>query len=603
MRFHFGMSFSFRKIKKYIIPFLLGILAFFGFSKLNIMTVYALSNYDTSYTLTIPEEQQFESDFTSDNNYIEFVDYITSFNSDYYYYYVMYYHNSSNVVIRLVSKNVTNFNTSFVGYAQSSTVSNSNLQFILFTQANISYKEFTFIKEISSTTSNKSGLSEFTNCYVNNVCPSSSSSSTYWAYSTSSTNHENILTTSRMNISNDNNINLDSVLSTFSLYIYKTDIDYTYGQINYGSNTGSRYFYKNVIINGIDLSVLGTLPTYYSLYLDFGDTTVKKYDNILGDIFLGGVSPSDFSTLRLDLQFNYSDFDYVDSFQYKYLYFGRINNSDNYYSYEELNCSSGLLSGASINQDNKFYKVSFTSPGLSCSQTLSNYDKIYVRIYYLFDTSTQTSISNLSSSVNHGFVSILDSSLVTSNGLYIYERFDNLPSTFTILLSTPKEKQKAYYISDNKYIVLSNISYDNKISNISYNPINFGEDFNSNAIIYNMTNYNDSLSDLNLYLNYDTIYSYSSININSDLYYYDSSSTITHSNISNNFANVVNDTYNVDNYFSVVSGFLDDIKTDISSFSDLVQFSYDSIPIQFQTIIFVFFILGCFALIYKLINK
>lgn len=61
MRFHCGISFSWRSIKKYLIPILLGLLAFFGFNFLNdnkdiipfgFIQTYALEN-DTEY---IPDE-------------------------------------------------------------------------------------------------------------------------------------------------------------------------------------------------------------------------------------------------------------------------------------------------------------------------------------------------------------------------------------------------------------------------------------------------------------------------------------------------------------------------------------------------------------------
>lgn len=69
MRFHLGMSISWRTIKKYLIPFLLGVLAYFGFNfiydntnipPLGIINVYASENddYNDISSDDIPDEIQ-----------------------------------------------------------------------------------------------------------------------------------------------------------------------------------------------------------------------------------------------------------------------------------------------------------------------------------------------------------------------------------------------------------------------------------------------------------------------------------------------------------------------------------------------------------------
>ena len=62
MRFHFGVSFSWRSIKRFLIPFIIGLLTFFGINYLNIARVHALTNLDTNYTLTLEQ-----IDFTNSN--------------------------------------------------------------------------------------------------------------------------------------------------------------------------------------------------------------------------------------------------------------------------------------------------------------------------------------------------------------------------------------------------------------------------------------------------------------------------------------------------------------------------------------------------------
>ena len=69
MRFHIGMSFSWRTLKKYLIPILLGVLAYFGFNfiydntsipPLGIINVYASENddYNDISSDDIPDEVQ-----------------------------------------------------------------------------------------------------------------------------------------------------------------------------------------------------------------------------------------------------------------------------------------------------------------------------------------------------------------------------------------------------------------------------------------------------------------------------------------------------------------------------------------------------------------
>lgn len=85
MRFHFGMSFSWRTIKKYLIPILLGVLAYFGFNFLydntsippiGIINVYASENddYNDISSSDIPDEVQdnynYWSSILSNDSYI-----------------------------------------------------------------------------------------------------------------------------------------------------------------------------------------------------------------------------------------------------------------------------------------------------------------------------------------------------------------------------------------------------------------------------------------------------------------------------------------------------------------------------------------------------
>ena len=77
MRFHFGLSFSLKKLKKFIFPILIGILSyFFGGNLFGCLNVYATSydNYDTTYNITLPELDFSTFNIDSSHTFQEFLD-------------------------------------------------------------------------------------------------------------------------------------------------------------------------------------------------------------------------------------------------------------------------------------------------------------------------------------------------------------------------------------------------------------------------------------------------------------------------------------------------------------------------------------------------
>ena len=101
---------------------------------------------------------------------------------------------------------------------------------------------------------------------------------------------------------------------------------------------------------------------------------------------------------------------------FNYVCSGRVDNT-NYYSYESFPCS--LSSSYSIND----YNVSYTFNNLSTTQSLSNYDKLYVTLSSSFDSNL---ISNNISSFQYGYT--LGSFLATSYKGNIYESFTPVES-------------------------------------------------------------------------------------------------------------------------------------------------------------------------------
>ena len=70
MRFHCGISFSWRTIKKFLFPILIGVLAYFGFDFLGngFINVFALENYESWYDYNYTDLSTFENQYVDSNN-------------------------------------------------------------------------------------------------------------------------------------------------------------------------------------------------------------------------------------------------------------------------------------------------------------------------------------------------------------------------------------------------------------------------------------------------------------------------------------------------------------------------------------------------------
>ena len=82
MRFHCGISFSWRTIKKFLFPILIGVLAYFGFDFFGIgfIKVNALENYQTWYDFNYIDLSSYEN-YVIDNNNVKFKDFVNSIKS------------------------------------------------------------------------------------------------------------------------------------------------------------------------------------------------------------------------------------------------------------------------------------------------------------------------------------------------------------------------------------------------------------------------------------------------------------------------------------------------------------------------------------------
>ena len=87
MRFHFGVSFRFKTLKKFLFPILIGVLAYFGLNFLNLgyLQVNALVNYDTNMYISYRNiNNAFEQKIDSSVSIKEFFNHLNSLDSSNY---------------------------------------------------------------------------------------------------------------------------------------------------------------------------------------------------------------------------------------------------------------------------------------------------------------------------------------------------------------------------------------------------------------------------------------------------------------------------------------------------------------------------------------
>ena len=266
MRFHMGVSFSWRTLKKFIIPILLGALAYFGFSGIfdnfdfplgfmRYIRVHALENYDTTYNIEYTDYSNLLEKKIDDNlTYNEFLNLLINSKSDYYDFviilnpyasYNIYYLDTINILLldKMSSIPVNIYGRSDYLY-ESFYSSNDSISILSYT--------FSFTNGDILSSSN---YSDFSSCYLNNSNCSSKRVLSLYSFRCS-------------NVSNNTDNN-----SCFSVPT-NNNYNFTYGFIYYSSKplylstyspyiNNSNYFFKNLVINNKTYSKGDYFPTYY----------------------------------------------------------------------------------------------------------------------------------------------------------------------------------------------------------------------------------------------------------------------------------------------------------------------------------------------------
>lgn len=267
MRFHVGFSFRLKNLVKFIIPILIGIGAYFGLPVLFgfIPKVNALENYDTSYSLTLPEElPQYFIDDINDN--------VLSLTSNYNDIVITYYvgHNWNGTVVTDFYANLFVIPQSisqdiYIYYDWRFWIKSSSFS------PSIYYLQVRYDTEGSSILDN-TNYSAFVDCYVNDVCDSNSlfvNGDIFTANDVSPTP------------TNDNDVTINTRYLNYYYYsslplIISTD----------SSNVDSNdVFYKTFTLNDTDYGVGDTLPTYQSLYVPLPEPPEPSQEGIVNNIY------------------------------------------------------------------------------------------------------------------------------------------------------------------------------------------------------------------------------------------------------------------------------------------------------------------------------
>lgn len=600
-----------KKVKYYIFA----LIFLFSF----ILNVKAEANYSTYYSITIPE---FESLDTTqqyqDMTKHEILEYFSNIDSEYFNIITMF-ENGNYVYLYLLPKNYSsihydmygrytaNMRTSYLGLYNT----DSNIP-VKSVQLNV-HSSYDFIDSTEYTT--------IMNCLNNNNCWSSYSQVGGNIYNVFTSISNNLISdmfsyADTTGIVNNNSYTIDSI--TLIKYFYSSQVSIF---SNNTRTTPSGYYYKKPIINGIEVNSSTSYPTYKELYpIDLPVTNdFINYSTSL-NTYYSNFLPSSFNNFNLSLNFKvpssilgYSQDpqEYIDNTFFTAYCSGRINNT-NYYSYESFPCSISYTS--SISSDT----ISYSFSSLSTTSSLTNYDKVYLAIKTNYLDSNINSVVYGLSYTSSGF-SIVNTEYKTS----IYENFDNLPLNFKVYISSNNSLsnsdlfiKKYNFIDYGLYFrgysntsqqmnlfVGESILGDTLVTeeNQGYIKLQSSNNIDTGILIYQ---YNSSivLPKLELFLQPDFVLSINSTSNSTNFYYVDSNGDIVNSDFNVIFETKSN-RYDISYYIGVVNDFIGDLSTDSLEIANLTQTFYNNMPLVFQSLIFVLFILGCIYFLYLLIKR
>lgn len=578
MRFHMGVSFSLRKLKKFIIPILIGLLTYFGINVFTGFTqVHAGTNLNTYYYINYEELPDPSTIQLGSHTFQDVLDLINN-NNTWDFIPIISYSSSGDITYQIdlyaFPKNTASFDLVVYGY----NAGTSTRSFYLKNSNSVIINKFVHIfdSNLNYSSTNDSNFTNLQYAINNNVCSTGCSQTT--SNIGYSTGYESYLL-------NDNQSY--PFFDTIYRIIYSSPFPLTLVQ----GSTSSNNFYKTLLVDETALSFGDNFITYSEWNnteppIEWGSNNVRKLD----DLFISNIPKANLSSYKLTYEFNYDNLDYIDSMNTQFFYYGRIDHGS-YYSYESINCFNPY-SASYNNYDNLYTGV---IQNISCSSDLTNYDQIFIRMRQV----SFAKIHNYKFTYNYGYVNY--SPVFNGGNSYdIMDYFDSLPSNFNILFSTNVESQNITFSSNQNSTLMSKVSRsDNSISSLAYNESKFGIYDSTNVMIYNYLPQYDGNTDLSVFIQANTIVSYSTTN---SFTYYDESNTITSDSIINNYQ-VSFSSYDIDNIFDKINNFINDLENDMFSLHEFIQEIYDSLPSFIQLCLIVLYSLSLTYLLFKVIRK
>lgn len=536
MRFHFGVSFNPKKLIKWILLFLFVIFSFVSIH-VSAEEIYGktYTNYDSSFNFVYDQVDFDAIEFSTNYTMQDILNEYLGYESSYYNIFIKYSIVPESVSIVLIPKDYSIKSVNFTGINQI----NSSPHSVSIAQQYITNGYSANIYKSSSTESSINALFEkLNNCLDNNVCTGLSPSPNIWFYANTDS------------LDNDSSYTFNLSTNT-GLFTYYSQVPLTYNKsLSPGKAMSSQIYYlKSVSFNGNVLDTGDTVPTYCDIYdcdgssnIDWLPYSFEKF----GDIFVSNVSKDKLSDIKIDFSFNFYDTAFVDDLKFQTILYGRKNKST-YYTYENLeDCKifSNIAKGKK--------EITYTFTGLSCSNTLENYDNIYIQLRpYNYDHTTNVNIYNPIIKTNYGFIDHIENG---SAHFTIMEHFSDLPNNFNMILSTLENLSYATFHSSHNNVLMSNINRsDNRIGHVATSQIaSYGKSDFTNLILYNYASNYSGLTNLNVFFHSTSILSYST---NNNFSYYDSTDNITNNSITNMYQTIYDST--VDSNSSFFENFTD----------------------------------------------
>ena len=457
---------------------------------------------------------------------------------------------------------------------------------------------------------------DFLDCYVNNNCNNMQSSSNVRHFY----NDVSFAT----NLSNDNSPNISFTTQNCDgndmLYYTSKEAIINAPSENYPSRDS---YIKSIKINGIDYPLGDSLPTYCSIH-DVCPVVENKafvdYKPKLGTIY-SNMLPTNVSSFDLKVSFDTSNItalQYLQNLDYTWNCYGRVNHNNDYYTYEEFPYCDFEQNGDFVS-DSEHLNLRFNNFKIYDSNDqvindFSRYDKIFNYISFQYkDDSLNRTISNLDVSFNGGLH--YDDYF---SGV-IYDRFDLLPSKFKLFLSTSKQDNSYFSVAysgttaTDKYFInrqqyrLSNLE---PVGNVGFVGTSFSR-FSVNGqsglgymFFHQISNVNFGTETMSLdFLLMSNIVISLRDSSSDNFYYIDSSGNIVSNDITINYDDVPDDSYDILYYVDKVNEYLDSLESNFYDLGDMIQSFYDSTPAFFQDSLLILFILFCMFTIYKFIKK